>query len=118
MKKNDWKLLGVILAVAILWLGGRAVFGRKEAANVTVQVDGNIYGTYDLSEDQEIKIDDTNILVIHDGKADMISADCPDQICVNQKAISYDGESIVCLPNKVIVTVTSDHKNELDTVTN
>ncbi|MFR5116202.1 MAG: NusG domain II-containing protein [Eubacterium sp.] len=31
----------------------------------------------------------------------MISADCPDKLCVNQHAISSNGETIVCLPNKV-----------------
>ena len=35
----------------------------------------------------------------------MISADCPDKLCVNQHAISSNGETIVCLPNKVVVEV-------------
>lgn len=118
MKKNDWKLLGIVLVIAFVWLGSRFVFGRKEAGYVTVQVDGKINGAYDLSKDQEIVIGDTNVLIIHNGEAEMRSANCPDQICVNQKAVSYNGESIVCLPNKVIVTVTSDYEHELDAVVN
>ena len=35
----------------------------------------------------------------------MIEADCPDQICVNHLAISRDGESIICLPNKVVIAI-------------
>ena len=45
------------------------------------------------------------ILVIHDGNADMESADCPNQICVHHSAISHTGETIVCLPNKVVIEV-------------
>ena len=45
------------------------------------------------------------ILVISDGKADMESADCPNQICVHHGAISHTGETIVCLPNRVVIEV-------------
>ena len=33
----------------------------------------------------------------------MIRADCPDQLCVKQKAVSKNKESIICLPNKVVI---------------
>lgn len=45
------------------------------------------------------------ILVISDGKADMESADCPNQICVHHGAISHTGETIVCLPNRVVIEI-------------
>ena len=45
------------------------------------------------------------ILVISDGKADMESADCPNQICVHHSAISHTGETIVWLPNSVVIEV-------------
>ena len=32
-------------------------------------------------------------------------ADCEDQLCVHQKEITLENESIICLPNKVIVEV-------------
>ena len=46
-----------------------------------------------------------NILVIKDGKAFIESADCKNQICVNHKPISKTGETIVCLPHKVLVEI-------------
>lgn len=45
------------------------------------------------------------ILIISDGKADMESADCPNQICVHHGAISHTGETIVCLPNRVVIEI-------------
>ena len=41
--------------------------------------------------------DVTNTLVIKGGVADMTSADCPDHLCVKQKAISKEGESKMCI---------------------
>ena len=41
-------------------------------------------------------------------------ADCPDQICVNHRAVSREGESIICLPNQVVISVTDGEEAELD----
>ena len=56
-------------------------------------------------------------VTIENGKADMISADCPDKLCVNQHAISSNGETIVCLPNKVVVEVEDGEEAQFDTQT-
>ena len=36
---------------------------------------------------------------------EMIWADCPDQICATHPKISKNRESIICLPNKVILEI-------------
>ena len=46
----------------------------------------------------------------------MVEADCPDKLCVHQKAISKNNETIICLPNKVVVQVTSGEESEFDSV--
>lgn len=118
MRKNDILLAGVVLFIALLGFLFYTSLGRQAAATITVTVDGEIYGTYSLERDQEISIGKTNRLMIEDGKADMIEADCPDQICVKHKTISKNKESIVCLPNKVIVEVVGGEEADLDAVTN
>ena len=118
MKKNDILLAGIVLIVAALGSLCYRNLGKQTAATITVTVNGDVYGTYSLSKDQEISIGKTNRLVIQDGEADMIEADCPDQICVDHKAISKNKESIVCLPNKVIVEVVGGDEASLDAVTN
>ena len=50
------------------------------------------------------------------GKVKMIYADCKDKICKNHKEISKSNESIICLPNKVEVTVISDKSEDVDGV--
>ena len=118
MKKMD---LVLILTVVILALGGFLLYnilGQKEAGLVTVEVDGEVFGEYELHENQEVLINDTNILLIEDGVANMYEANCPDQICVKHVPISKNGETIVCLPNKVVVTIKEAAAGELDAVVN
>ena len=48
----------------------------------------------------------------------MKEADCPDQICRKHKAIDKSGETIVCLPHKVVIEVEADtREQELDGIT-
>ena len=54
--------------------------------------------------------------MIENGKVKMKEADCPDQICVHHRAISKNRETIVCLPNKVVVEIVSSEESELDSI--
>ncbi len=116
LKKMD---IVLVLSIVIIAIGGLVVYsmlGQKEAGTVVVEVDGKMYGEYALYENQEVLIYDTNVLIIENGEANMYEADCPDQICVDHIPISKNGETIVCLPNKVVVTITEGKANELDAV--
>lgn len=106
--RNDLLIVFVpiLIGVAIL-LCNR--FMRDRGNVVKIEQDGTLIGVYSLDEDMEIIIGEENgsrnTLVIRDGKADMIFATCPDKVCVNHRSISFEGERIVCLPNKVTVRI-------------
>lgn len=115
--KNDVIFIGFLamfcIAVCIWVYKGGAV----EGSNIVITVDGKEYGTYSLLEEQTITIGEgetINIIEIKDGKAYMREASCPDQLCVDQNEISFDKESIICLPNKVVITVISDVQSDVD----
>ena len=119
LEKRDKLLIVIVVCVALCAFLAHQIIGGDGAGKVTVKVNGELKGTYSLAEDQTIEINGgTNILQIKNGKADMTEADCPDQLCVNQRAISRQGESIICLPHKVVVEVESSERSELDAVTN
>lgn len=108
--RNDILLIAVLLVAAAI--GATYLFVFRGGGNtVQVTVDGQLYGTYPLSQTCTVDIesgehgDGSNRLIIRDGKAFMETADCPDGICVAHRPIFRDGESIVCLPNRVVVTV-------------
>ena len=115
MKKSDWILvLAIFLAVC---LSAGFLYGSRDRGYcVSIQIDGAEYGRYDLSADRVIEIGETNRLEIRDGKASMVHADCPDQLCVHQKAISKDRETIVCLPNRVVVQITGGEEGVYDSI--
>lgn len=115
--KNDVIFIGFLalfcIAVCVWVYKGGAV----EGSNIMITVDGKEYGTYSLLEEQTITIGEgetINIIEIKGGKAYMKEASCPDQLCVDQNEISFDKESIICLPNKVVLTVTSDVESDTD----
>ena len=118
--KNDILLLGMLAVVILVFYVGMTS-ALQSGDSIIITVNGSEYGRYSLTENKEIPIKieingGTNILQIKGGKADMIEADCPDQLCMHQNAISKDKESIICLPNRVVVTVESEQKNTLDDV--
>ena len=119
MSKKDWVLIVVILCVAGLAFLLHEVIGAEGAGSVTVKVNGKIEGVYSLAEDREIKINGgSNVLVIKNHEADMVDANCPDKLCVNQKPVSKNHESIICLPNKIVLKIVDGEEAELDAVTN
>ena len=120
--RND--IIFIIALLLICALGMLYLFVFRSSGNtVKVTVDGELYGIYSLSQNTSENIrtgkDDSelNRLVIKDGKAYMENATCPDGICVAHRPIFRDGESIVCLPNRVVITViTEKHTDSPDIV--
>ena len=97
-------ILGVLLAAALLYL-----FLRPGAAGgwVVVTRDGVETARYPLGQDRTVTIGDGdyNVLEIRDGAAAVTEANCGDHTCVRMGAISRDGETIVCLPHHLIVSI-------------
>lgn len=110
--RNDIILVAVILLIAAAGLL-LVSLNREAGAFATVKIDGMETASYPLSEDITVEITSgengefSNTLVIEKGKAYISQADCPDKICAGHRAVSYTGETIVCLPHKVIVEITS-----------
>ena len=114
MKKNDWILAGVIVVIAAVVLLFQLTRKNSGEGEVSVSVDGEKFGIYSLTEDRTVDINGTNRLIIENGTARMEWADCPDQVCVNHREVSRDGESIICLPNQVVVSIESMEESDVD----
>lgn len=119
---NDIFLIIVLLAFALIFLLMQNIFG-KNGANVIVMQDGEIVCEFslkaELEGDNALRIETTkgyNILEIKDSAASITCADCPDGLCVKQKAISKQGESLICLPHKLVITVEGAESSTIDAV--
>ncbi len=111
-KRKKTLIFDTILIVSLLVLALSVFFifkfTRKDGAYAEVTVDGELEARYSLELDGEYEINGgTNVLVIKDGAAYMKYASCPDKTCItrHKSGISYDGETITCLPNRVRVEI-------------
>ena len=112
-------VLAVVLTVLCI-AASVAVYGFGKAGNkVTVKVEGKLYGEYDIGTDRVVEIDTKfghNEITIEGGKVHMSNADCPDKYCMHQfedvGGIHTSNQTIVCLPNKVVVSIESYAKED------
>ena len=116
--KND-----ILLILALLVLAG-AAYGilrltREPGNEAAVTVDGQLVLTVPLSREATVTVGENrgfrNVVEVSGGRVRVVDADCPDRLCVRQGWIRYSGESIVCLPHKLVVTVRGS-EHDLDAV--
>ncbi len=115
-RRTDLIVIGslLLLALALYLVIGAA---RREGGEVVVRVDGVVTERHALSADGVYPLNGgSNILVIAEGEAWLSEANCPDLLCVRQGRIRYTGQSIICLPNRLTVTVEGGEPDDVDAV--
>ena len=116
MKKKDMILIAAVLAISLISFAAIKMT-QKDGKEVIVTVEGKEVYKTSIKKDQIYQIPEengTNVMQIKDGKVTMKKADCKDH-----KAIEKSGETIVCLPHKVVIEIQSEDgkEQELDGVT-
>ena len=90
---------------------------RTDGAYVEITLDGEHVGKHPLAVDGVYELNGgTNTLTVKDGAAFMSYSNCPDHTCENTGKIKYVGQTIVCLPNRLTVTVIGTSDNSVDLV--
>ncbi len=116
---KTYVLFAVILAIAFTILLFNILYARNGDV-VQVSVDGRVVKELPLSEDTEYVIEGIengeNVIIIKDRLCYMKSADCPDKLCMKQGKIEKTGQTIICLPHKVWITVKGKESEEIDSV--
>lgn len=106
--KKDFIIVGIILMVALLSFVVLRLT-KERGAFAEVSINGAVVAVYPLSEDhaETFKSSDGsfNTVYIKDGQVYVAEADCRDGLCIKQGKKSSIGETIVCLPHKLVVTV-------------
>lgn len=105
--RNDLILISAILGISIVVF---LIFtiSLKKGEMAVVTVNGEKVAVLDLNEDTTQKINTKygfNEVKIEKGEVSVTNADCPDKICANHRHISKVGETIVCLPHKLVVEI-------------
>ena len=112
--KSLWNKKDLLFIAAILLAAGLAfLFFRPQPSEslsrAEISADGTTVMELDLSEDQVLTVDGAgggyNRIQVRDGAVSVLEASCPDKVCVHTGTVRYPGETIVCLPNRMIITV-------------
>lgn len=103
-------LILIITVIILIIIGFVRLYQNKNEKSVYVYKDSVLIGSYPLSKDLKIEIDEHNSVLIKGKKVRMLYADCPDKRCLRQ------GDSnmlpIICMPNRVMIEIKSRHKEK------
>ena len=83
--------------------------GETENGNVEIYKAGERIYVFPLTEERTFSVDGEyrNVVSVKDGRVAIVESDCPGTDCVHTGWISSAGRSIVCLPNRVEIRITS-----------
>ena len=81
------------------------------ALYAVIQNSDGFYQVLSLGEDATVTVTGslgTNIIEVANGRVRCLESDCSNQTCVKQSWVSGRGQTVVCLPHKLIVQVVAD----------
>lgn len=115
IRRSDLILIGSLLLVGLV-LCAVLLLTRTAGTQVQVRVNGSVIKTFPMDTDRTYTVHGTdggtNELVISGGSAYVSEASCPDGLCMGMGKISHSGQSVICLPNKVVIEVVGGEPSE------
>lgn len=114
IRRADLVLFLALIALALSLFVFNTLHAQS-GATVEISVDGEPYASYPLSENRDVTIkkgERQNVVRIRDGKVWMEEASCKNQVCVEEGAISQTSQTIVCLPNRVVVRISAQKSDD------
>jgi len=108
-------LVFIVIFFIFVVLATFLTFLEPDENVAVISVNGKEFQTVSLDEEHEFSVSTEygeNIIEIKDGNIRIISADCPDKLCIRHGKLHSKYDSIVCLPNKLVV----EYKTDSDTV--
>lgn len=110
LKKTEIMVLAALVTALAVW----ALWPKASGSTVIVTVDGEKTETYLLDKNLQMSIEGYGgfslKLTVENGQAWVEDSTCPDLICQHHRPISKAGEQIVCLPARIVITVTGEEE--------
>lgn len=113
MNKSDIKLVIILCFISLIGVFAFEFFS-KEGGKALVYYDGDLVKTIDLSVDSDYVVDGANgdvLINVRSGKIKVEDENSPLHLCSKQGYVSASYESIVCLPNKIVINISSDNED-------
>lgn len=122
-KKGDLIIVFILVVAIIGWLGINQLGSSKAETQAIIEVDGSIYKAVPVSKGMEqkkihIELDNGSHIdiVVDENGAFVEDVVCPDKICQKTGIVNKVGQSIVCLPNRVVVYIEGEAEVMVDDV--
>ncbi|MBL8029184.1 MAG: NusG domain II-containing protein [Fibrobacteres bacterium] len=109
-----------LLLILSVYISYRFLSSQKQGYSADIEFMNSRYANWPLSTNDR-KVDtiaaaNGQIIVERENGAIWISsAPCPDRVCVHTGRIKRAGEKIICVPNKLVITIESD-ESEYDAI--
>jgi hypothetical protein len=118
--KFDLILIILILLLSIfsiLWVSADQIRQPLQPKSVIIYQDNIKLEEINMSKDRIISILNGKMQVeVNKGKIRALHSDCPQHICVKMGWIQNKGQTIVCLPNHVLIEIKSSGSQSLDAI--
>jgi hypothetical protein len=112
LNKRDF----IVILIISLLCGVFLIFQQKTGEAAIISVDGKVVKEIFLksADNGEFTVDEAKgtIFEITDGKIRITEACCPDRLCVSKGYISKPHETIICLPNRIVVEIKGAEKDD------
>lgn len=119
-KKWDYIIITLLMILSVI---PEVIFGiitvkDYNSTYAEVTVEGKLYKRINLtnSEYKLMELEGNsgkNIIEVNKNRIGIVEAECPDKICMNPKYIEKPGESVVCLPNRVMIQIKGDMEEDI-----
>lgn len=107
MRKADILLIFILLLASLCFLN---FFNDvNEPQSVSIVSDGVLVGTYPIKDDRVINVSallGKFVVNIKDKNVWVSESNCKDLLEIKQGKINKSGQSLVCVPNRIVISIT------------
>lgn len=116
----------ILVLIGLSFLGLKTMGSNRNNLLVQIELDGEVIDSVEMWQEEqegelkEIRVDTGqgryNIVGISSQGVSVTEANCPDKLCVRSPVIREPGQSIVCIPHKLVVRIigVSQRDNAVD----
>jgi hypothetical protein len=110
----------VLIAAVVGWFVKDMILLDSSSKQAVIKVDSEVHSVIPLDNQNEIREVTVNLgenhvhIKIEQGLVWVEDSSCPDKVCIRTGKISKPGQSIVCLPNKTVITIEGQGETVID----
>ncbi len=113
---RDIFFLVCLSVVFFIWIAIMHFF-KVPSMNVVIETNDGYNKIFSINKDNLITVKgplgDT-VIQIKNKKVRIIKSSCPNHICIKSGWISSTHDALICLPNKIIVKISGENKEEIN----